>query len=275
MQQQTIVITGASDGIGAAAARQLAAKGKRVVLVGRSRAKTAAVAADLNAPYYVADFTDLAQVRQLAAELQAACPRIDVLANNAGGIMGARQVTKDGFEKTFQVNHLAPFLLTSLLLPVLTASSAKVLQTSSVAAKNYGKIDVDDLQNERDYSPNKAYGDAKLANILFTRELHRRCHDQGISAAAFHPGNVATNFASDTTSWFRFMYHTSVRRLILTTPDKGAETLTWLAETTPGTDWQSGGYYEKNKPATSTDQADDPDLARQLWDRSAALLGLS
>ena len=275
MDKQAIVITGASDGIGAAAARQLAARGEKVILVGRSQAKTAAVAAELGAPYHLADFADLGQVRQLAAELQAAYPRIDVLANNAGGIMGERQVTKDGFEKTFQVNHLAPFLLTSLLLPVLIASSGKVLQTSSVAAKNFGKIDVDDLQNERDYSPNKAYGDAKLANILFTRELHRRYHDQGISAAAFHPGNVATNFASDTTSWFRFMYHTPVRRLILTTPDKGAETLTWLAETTPGTDWQSGGYYEKNKPATSTDQADDPDLARQLWDRSAALLGLS
>jgi NAD(P)-dependent dehydrogenase (short-subunit alcohol dehydrogenase family) len=273
MDKQTIVITGASDGIGAAAARQLAARGEEVILVGRSQAKTAAVAAELGAPYHLADFADLGQVRQLAAELQAAYPRIDVLANNAGGIMGARQVTKDGFEKTFQVNHLAPFLLTSLLLPVLTASSAKILQTSSVAAKNFGKIDIDDLQNERDYSPNKAYGDAKLENILFTRELHRRYHDQGISAAAFHPGNVATNFASDTTSWFRFIYHTPVKRLMLATPAKGAETLVWLAEGTPGTTWQSGAYYDKNKPATSTDQADDPQLAQELWDRSATLTG--
>jgi NAD(P)-dependent dehydrogenase (short-subunit alcohol dehydrogenase family) len=274
MDKQAIVITGASDGIGAAAARQLAARGEKVILVGRSQAKTAAVAAELGAPYHLADFADLGQVRQLAAELQAAYPRIDVLANNAGGIMGERQVTKDGFEKTFQVNHLAPFLLTSLLLPVLIASSGKVLQTSSVAAKNFGKIDVDDLQNERDYSPNKAYGDAKLENILFTRELHRRYHDQGISAAAFHPGNVATNFASDTTSWFRFIYHTPVKRLMLVTPAKGAETLVWLAEGTPGTTWQSGAYYDKNKPATSTGQADDPHLAQEPWDRSATLTGL-
>src|SRR6202021_1593778 len=132
MSEQTIVITGASDGIGAAAARQLTAAGERVVLVGRSEAKTAAVAAELSAPYYLADFTDLAQVRDLAGKLGAAYPRIDVLANNAGGIMGERAVTVDGFEKTFQVNHLAPYLLTSLLLPTLTASSAKVLQTSSV-----------------------------------------------------------------------------------------------------------------------------------------------
>jgi NAD(P)-dependent dehydrogenase (short-subunit alcohol dehydrogenase family) len=275
MSEQTIVITGASDGIGAAAARQLTAAGEHVVLVGRSQARTAAVAAELSAPYYLADFTDLAQVRDLAAKLTGAYPRIDVLANNAGGIMGDRAVTADGFEKTFQVNHLAPYLLTSLLLPTLTASSAKVLATSSVAAKRYGRIDLDDLQNEKHYSPNKAYGDAKLANILFTRELHRRYHGQGISAAAFHPGVVATNFASDTTSFFRFVYHTPLRYYLgLLSPDQGGVKLTWLAEGTPGTDWQPGGYYEKNKPATSARQAGDAALARQLWDRSAAMLGL-
>src|ERR1700679_3729468 len=160
MEQQTIVITGASDGIGAAAARQLSAKGERVVLVGRSPAKTAAVADELGAPYHLADYADLDQVRGLASELRATYPRIDVLANNAGGIFGARELTPDGFEKTFQVNHLAPFLLTTLLLPTLTASSAKVVQTSSSAAKLYGLIDIEDLQNEKKYSPNKAYGDA-------------------------------------------------------------------------------------------------------------------
>src|ERR1700759_4360301 len=229
VQPQTIVITGASDGIGAAAARQLAARGERVVLAGRSPAKTAAVAAELNAPCHVADFADLAQVRELARTLAAEYPRIDVLANNAGGIFGARQLTTDGFEQTFQVNHLAPFLLTTLLLPTLTASSAQVLQTSSPAAKLYGLIDLEDLQNERKYSPNKAYGDAKLANILFTRELQRRYSTRGIHAVAFDPGNVATSFASDTTSWFRFMYRTPLKRLALTTPDKAAGTLTFLA----------------------------------------------
>lgn len=197
MSQQTIVITGASDGIGAAAARQLSANGAHVVLVGRSRAKTAAVAAELQAPYHLADFAELEQVRALAAELATAHPRIDVLANNAGGIMGPRDVTRDGFEKTFQVNHLAPFLLTYLLLPTLAPSSAKVLATSSAAAKLWGKIDLEDLQLERAYSPEKAYGNAKLANILFTRELHRRYAKHGIAAAAFHPGTGATNFASD------------------------------------------------------------------------------
>jgi len=274
MQQQTIIITGASDGIGAAAARQLSAKGEQVVLVGRSPAKTAALAAALHAPSYVADFADLAQVRTLAAQLLVAYPRIDVLANNAGGIMGNRELTADGFEKTFQVNHLAPFLLTSLLLPTLIASSAKVLQTSSIAARLFGHLAIEDLQNEKHYSPNKAYGDAKLANILFTRELHRRYHAQGLSAAAFHPGNVATNFASDTTSLLRFVYRTPLKRLLLITPEKSGATLTWLAEGTPGTTWQSGDYYEKNRPARTNKQADDTELARELWERSAAMLSL-
>jgi NAD(P)-dependent dehydrogenase (short-subunit alcohol dehydrogenase family) len=274
MAQRTIVITGASDGIGAAAARQLVARGEQVVLVGRSKEKTAAVAGELGAAHHLADFTDLAQVRALAEELRATYPRVDVLANNAGGIMGAREVTGDGFEKTFQVNHLAPFLLTRLLLPTLTASGATVIQTSSVAARRYGRLDLDDLGNERGYSPNKAYGDAKLANILFTRELHRRHHADGINAVAFHPGIVATNFASDTTSFFRFIYHTPVRRLLLITPDDGGRRLTWLAAGTPGDTWQPGGYYDDNKPARTSPQADDTALASGLWERSATMVGL-
>ncbi|MBA3488291.1 MAG: SDR family NAD(P)-dependent oxidoreductase [Longispora sp.] len=274
MGPQTIVITGASDGIGAAAARQLTAAGENVVLVGRSPAKTAAVAAELEAPYHVADFSELDQVRELAATLRDTYPRVDVLANNAGGVMGDRAVTKDGFEMTFQVNHLAPFLLTHLLMPTLIASSAKVLQTSSIAARRYGHLDLDNLQNEENYSPNKAYGDSKLANILFTKELHNRYHAQGISAAAFHPGNVATSFASDTTSYLRWVYHTPLKRLLLISPEKGGLTLTWLAEGTPGSSWQSGQYYEANKPARTTAQAYDEKLARQLWERSSSMLGL-
>lgn len=274
--KQTIVITGASDGIGAAAARQLAAKGEEVVLVGRSPAKTKAVAQELGARYYVADFADLAQVRDLGGKLQAAYPRIDVLANNAGGIMGDRALTVDGFEKTFQVNHLAPFLLTSLLLPVLTASNAKVIQTASEAAKQWGHINLDDLQNEKEYTPNKAYGTAKLANILFTRELHRRYHAQGISTVSFHPGVVGSNFASDTTHFMRYVYHTPIIKNLMTiSPDKSARELVWLAEGTPGTTWKAGEYYVKRKTAPSTDQSRDPDLARRFWDLSADLLSIT
>ncbi|HEY0718180.1 MAG TPA: SDR family NAD(P)-dependent oxidoreductase [Streptosporangiaceae bacterium] len=265
-------MTGASDGIGAAAARQLAAHGARVVLTGRSPGKTAAVAAELGAPYFVADFADLDQVRRLAATLASTCPRIDVLVSNAGAIFGARALTRNGFEQTFQVNHLAPFLLTTLLLPTLTASSASVLQTSSSAARLYGLIDPGDLQNEKKYSPNKAYGDAKLANILFTRELQRRYGPQGINAVAFNPGHVATNFARHTTSYFRFVYHTPLKWLFLTSPRQAAGSVTFLAEGIPGQTWRPGEFYSANRPVRSHEQAYDDYLARDLWDQSAAML---
>ncbi|MGU3291316.1 SDR family NAD(P)-dependent oxidoreductase [Williamsia sp. M5A3_1d] len=271
--RETIVITGASDGIGAAAARALAPD-HDVVLVGRSPQKTAAVARELGVPHHVADFAELAQVRTLATTLLDNHPRIDVLANNAGGIMGDREVTVDGFEKTFQVNHLAQFLLTDLLLDRLAESNARVIQSASVAAKQWGRIDLDDLQNEKGYSPEKAYGDAKLANILFTRELQRRHGDRGIAAASFHPGIVGTNFASDTTHLMRFAYHTPViKNLVTISPSKGADTLVWLATSTPGSDWAPGGYFAKRKPATSSRQSTDTALAERFWDISAQLVG--
>jgi NAD(P)-dependent dehydrogenase (short-subunit alcohol dehydrogenase family) len=273
MTPQTVVITGASDGIGAAAARTMKARGETVVLVGRDPKKTAAVAAELHAPHHVADYAELDQVRALAADLDATYPQINVLANNAGGMMGPRTVTVDGFETTFQVNHLAGFLLTSLLLPKLIASNAKVIQTASQAAKNFGDFDIDDLQNATNYGPLTAYGNGKLANILFTRELHRRYAGQGIAAAAFHPGVVGSNFASDTTHVLRFLYHTPViKNLFTISPEKGAEQLVWLAGGMPGTDWQPGTYYEKKQPARSLPEAYDDDLATRLWDESARMV---
>lgn len=274
MTERTIVITGASDGIGAAAARALAATGDRVVVVGRSPQKTAAVAAEIGAESYVADFARLGDVRELAAALLARYPRIDVLANNAGGIMGDRTETVDGHEKTFQVNHLGPFLLTTLLIDRLVASRARVITTSSVANRIFGHLEIDDLDARTTYRPNKAYGNAKLANILFTRELHRRYSPAGISAAAFHPGGVATNFAADSTSPMRIVY-TSVLKRALISPEKGADTLVWLATTEPGTQWVSGEYYEKRRIAKANAQAADAGLARELWERSAAMVELA
>jgi len=275
MPRQTIVITGASDGIGAAAARRLSSDGHQVVLVGRSRAKTAAVAGELEAPYHLADFAELAQVRTLADQLTSAYPRIDVLANNAGGITGPRQLTVDGHELTLQVNHLAPFLLTNLLLPTLTASEAKVIQTSSIAARMFGHLDLGDLGLERGYSPDRAYGNGKLGNILFTSELDRRHAEKGIAAAAFHPGIVGTGFARDTTHPMRFLYHTPVVKDLFTiSPERGARGLVWLATTEAGTTWPTGEYFERNRVARSNPQARDPQLAAALWDRSAELVGL-
>jgi NAD(P)-dependent dehydrogenase (short-subunit alcohol dehydrogenase family) len=150
---------------------------------------------------------------------------------------------------------------------VLAESKARIINTSSVANKFFGRIDMDDLQAERKYSPNKAYGDGKLANILFTRELHRRYSSEGITTAAFHPGGVATNFAEGSTSPMRFAYQSILRKLMLT-PEQGADTLIWLAMTQPGVDWVSGEYYVKRKIAKANKQADDAELARQLWERS-------
>lgn len=275
MSPRTIVLTGASDGIGAVAARRLTEAGDRVVVVGRSPAKTRAVAEPLGLEHHVADFAVLDDVRALAATLLAAHERIDVLVNNAGGLMGAREVTVDGFEKTHQVNHLAPFLLTHLLLDRLVASRAAVLNTSSIGARLFGRIDLADLDNAVGYTPRKAYGDGKLANVLFTRELHRRHHADGIATVAFHPGNVATNFAADTTDLMRFVYHTPLRRLALITPEKGADNLVWLATSAPGTDWVPGEYYEKRHVARTNPQASDAELAAAFWDASLERVGLA
>ena len=275
MANRTIIITGASDGIGAAAARKLKAHGENVVVVGRSEEKTKAVAAEIGADYFLADYTRFADVRKLASDLKAKYPHIDVLMNNAGGIFGDRNRTIDGFEKTLQVNHLSPFLLTNLLMDTLISSKAAVIQTASVAARLYGHLDLDDLNNDKKQSATKAYGDSKLANILFTVELHRRFHDQGLSAASFHPGNVATSFASDTTSLMRYIYSTPLKHLVLIGPDKGSVTMVWLAEGTAGTDWQSGKYYAKKKIAKSNKQAYDTELAKGLWEKSASMVGLA
>ncbi len=270
MSARTIVITGASDGIGASAARTLSRQGDRVVVVGRSAAKTERVAKEIGADFFVADFAELDQVRRLAAQLKEEYPRIDVLANNAGGIMGARELTVDGHEKTFQINHLAPFLLTTELMDVLTASNAVVINTSS-AANGFGKLDLFDLDSTQNYSTNRAYGTGKLANILFTTELHHRYAAAGITTAAFHPGVVATNFAAESTSPMRHAYKTFLNRFLLS-PEQGADTLVWLATATPGQDWVSGAYYAKRALAKANKQAYDAELARELWDRSEALV---
>ena len=272
---KTIVITGASDGIGAAAARRLTAGGHTVVVVGRSPAKTAAIAQETGSDHFTADFADLSDVRALASELVTRYPRIDVLANNAGGVFGDPQKTVDGFEKTLQVNHLAPFLLTNLLMPVLLASDARVIQTSSNAARIAGRIDLDDLQNDARLTPMKAYGDAKLANILFTTELHRRFGVHGLTSAAFHPGTVASGFGSETPSRLtHLMYDNRLVRRLISTPEQGADQLVWLA-TAPVSEWVSGGYFEKRRVAAkSSPRARDGQFARRHWEASAALVGL-
>jgi len=289
LKGKTVVITGASDGIGAAAARRMTELGADVVVIGRSPEKTRKVAEALGCRSYTADFTRLDEVHLLAEKLQSSCSAIHVLANNAGGIFGKREITVDNHEKTFQINHLAHFLLTYELLDLLKAGTATVISTSSIAHRIFSRFDINDLELEHRYSAHRAYGNAKLANILFTRELQRRFGADGISAAAFHPGNVATRFAGDSTSPLRFVYHTPLRYLAgLISPDKGADTLVWLASTAPGTapgsgpginpgadsgtGWKPGGYFYKRKAVRPLKKARDPKLAEQLWDISEQMI---
>jgi len=276
---RTVVLTGASDGIGAAAARQLSAQGHRVLIVGRSPSKTEAVARESGAEAFVADFARLDEVRRLAGELsEAAGPAgIDVLANNAGGIFGDRTPTVDGFELTIQVNHLAPFLLTNLLLPSLRAGGgAAVITTSSMASRMARPLRLDQLGRPRRSAPMTTYSEAKLANILMTRSLDQKFHAEGISAVAFHPGMVRSNFASRSSSLMRLLYRSPLAPLVTITSEQSGEVLSWLITGTPGRTWTSGRYYELRRPSDKVNaQADDLDLAEALWQRSAQLTGLA
>jgi NAD(P)-dependent dehydrogenase (short-subunit alcohol dehydrogenase family) len=272
---RVVIVTGASDGIGAAAARTLARRGDGVVVVGRSPAKTHAIAAEIGAEYHVADFARLGQVRDLAAELRVRHPRIDVLINNAGLIAGARRtLTADGHELTFQVNHLAPFLLTMLLKEPLTTGPGRVITTSSRAGARRGaRVAVEDLDMADGYDGLRAYQASKLANVLFTRELARRWGPLGVSAAAMHPGLVRSQWGRSGPVVVRMVVNSPLR-LAMKSPEQGADTLVWLSTSVPGRDWQSGGYFADRKPATAKPDADDRDLATGLWDRSALMCGL-
>jgi NAD(P)-dependent dehydrogenase (short-subunit alcohol dehydrogenase family) len=259
--RKTIVITGASDGTGAAAARRLAANGHRVVIVGRSPAKTRTVARELGGDFYVADFSKLSDVRALAAELGANYPHIDVLANNAGTVFGPeRRVTLDAHEITFQVNYLASFLLTRLLLDRLIKSRATVIFTSSADNRAIGHINIADLESKENYNPLKAYCDSKLALIFLARELNRRYRQQGLSAVAFHPGSSGASSPSGPGALFHWMQHTSLRQTMKIlpgaeerhTPEEGADTLVFLAEGEPGWDFPTGQYFIKRRVASRT-----------------------
>ncbi|MFZ1175224.1 MAG: SDR family NAD(P)-dependent oxidoreductase [Mycobacterium sp.] len=275
MAGRTVIITGASDGIGAAAAARLSRSGENVVVVGRSEPKTTAVAALLGTDYFVADYTELSQVRRLAEQLLQSYARIDVLANNAGRYMARREVTVDGHETTFQVDYLAPFLLTTLLMDRLVESSARVLNTSSVVNGWFGRVNIDDLDATRGYRAMRAYANAKLELILFTKELHRRYHAAGISTAAYHPGNVATNFGNESqTRWMRTAFRGPIKHLALIEPERGSDELVWLVSSTPGIDWKSGEYYANHRIARANPQAYDPVLARELWERSLAMVAI-
>lgn len=273
MDKKTIVITGASDGIGAAAAHQLKSMGHTVVIVGRTREKAEEVAAELDAPFHLADYEELSQVRRLAEELRR-YDRIDVLANNAGGALAAKTITVDGFEKTFQINYLAAFLLTNLLMDKLCECRATVIQTSSVAANLFGAgLNLENLNYESNYLAVRAYGETKLENILFTRELHRRWGPKGLHAVAFEPGLVRSNFASESVLFFKLLYRTPLRYLFTITPARSARRLVRLAAGEPGKDFQCGEVYSYKRKMPVLYRDADGQAAKELWDRTERMIG--
>jgi NAD(P)-dependent dehydrogenase (short-subunit alcohol dehydrogenase family) len=273
-----VILTGATRGIGRAAAVELVRRGAELAVVGRDEARVRETAAEARAAgasgstvhEHVADLERMSEVRKLAAELLDDYPRIDVLANNAGAMFTSRHVTQDGFERTFALNHLAPFLLTNLLLPRLTAVGGRVVTTASDAHKGC-TLDLGDLQSERGrFRPGRVYGTSKLCNILFTRELQRRNPD--IAANCFHPGVIRTGFGKNDGTVARISL--TLAAPFLRSAESGARSLIWLA-LDPGAGKLRGQYVEKQKPVQPSAEAQNESLAADLWERSEELTGLT
>jgi retinol dehydrogenase-14 len=280
MAGKSVLVTGGTGGIGRATAIGLAALGARVGITGRDQARTEAAAADIRAgvgrpavDVFAADMSAQAGVRRLAARVLDTYSRLDVLVNNVGGFWAHRHVTADGLERTFAVNHLAPFLLTSLLLDRLTASAPARIVTVSSGAHARGRIDFGDLQGERNYSGQRAYSQSKLANVMFTYELARRLQGTGVTATVLHPGVVRTSFgAEDQAAYFAAVI--GVARLFMKTPAQGAATSIYLASS-PEVGGITGQYYANRKPRTSSKASCDTTAAAQLWQASASLAGMT
>ncbi|WP_090423314.1 SDR family NAD(P)-dependent oxidoreductase [Mycobacterium europaeum] len=274
MSERTIVITGSSDGVGAAAARRLAAAGNNVVVIGRSVSKTKAIANQLGTDYLCADFSDLAPVRALAGDLRQRYRRIDVLANNAGIVFAADGLTIDGFDSVLQVNYLAAFLLTALLMDVLVASKARIICTSSSSQRLVRPgVSVDDLLCVNPVRPTVAYGRSKIALVMFTRELHRRYGGLGVSAASFHPGFVNSNFGPASGSRvLAVMQRAHTERLVGITPEAACDQLVWLASDDSQHFEPAGEYFVKRRVGRAHRIAYDKQCSRELWERTSALV---
>jgi NAD(P)-dependent dehydrogenase (short-subunit alcohol dehydrogenase family) len=279
MAGRTVLVTGATGGIGKATALGLSAMGAHVAITGRDRARTEAAAREIRevgrgeVAWFVGDLSSQAEVRRLADEALAALPRIDVLVNNVGGYWNSRHVTADGLERTFALNHLAPFLLTSLLLPRLSEGAPSRVVTVSSNAQSSGAIDFDDIQGERSYSGARAYSQSKLANLLFTYELARRLQGTSVTANAVHPGLVSTGFGSDDPGTIQRVLVPFIRPF-MKSPAQGAATSIHVA-TAADLERVSGQFFAGSKPKRSSERSYDEAVAARLWRVSAELVGLS
>jgi NAD(P)-dependent dehydrogenase (short-subunit alcohol dehydrogenase family) len=269
-----VLITGATRGIGQAAAIELARRGAEVALVGREPQRVQETAREARASgggapvhEHVADLMLMTEVRALAAEVNERYGHIDVLANNAGAMFGSRKETSEGLERTFALNHLGPFLLTNLLRERL--DGGRVVTTASDAHKG-GRLDLDDLQSRRSYSAMGVYGTSKLCNILFTRELARRA--PRLRANCFHPGVVRTGFGKNENDIWKLLI--TVGGPFFRSPERGARSLVWLA-VSPEAAELTGAYVQDEKVRDPSAQAREEILAEGLWDRSEELAGLA
>jgi retinol dehydrogenase-14 len=278
MAGKTVLVTGGTGGIGKATALGLAAMGAHVAITGRDRGRTEEAAREIRAAgggpvdEFIADLSAQAEVRRLAAEVLRRLPRIDALVNNVGGYWDTRHVTADGLEHTFALNHLAPFLLTNLLLDRLTRSApARVVAVAS-HAQAMGRIDFDDLQGERSYSGARAYNQSKLANVLFTYELARRLEGTSVTANALHPGVVRTSFGAEDPGLLQRLL-VPLLMPFMKTPAQGAATSIHLASA-PELAEVSGRYFAGSRPRRSSGRSYDEAAAARLWRVSADLVGL-
>jgi retinol dehydrogenase 14 len=279
MTGKTVLITGGTGGIGRAAAIGLASMGAQVGITGRDPSRAVAAAHEIvrlsgnpSVDVFVADLSSQGDVRRLAGEVLAAYPRLDVLLNNVGGFWAHRHVTADGLEHTFALNHLAPFLLTNLLLERLVASAPARIVTVSSAAHSMGKLDFDDLMAERNYSGQRAYNQSKLGNVMFTYELARRLAGTGVTATALHPGVTSTGFGAEDA--VRVMAPlVALLRPFMKSPERGADTAVYLASAA-GADGVTGLYFADSKARKSHESTYDASAAARLWQVSADLVGL-
>jgi len=279
MSGRTVLVTGGSGGIGKATAIGLAAMGARIAVVGRNDDRTEAAADQIRAAgggevdAFVADLSSQSEVRRLADEALQRLGRIDVLVNNVGGYWNTRHVTADGLERTFAVNHLAPFLLTLLLLDRLKQSAPARVVTVSSGAHAMGTIDFDDLQGEASYSGARAYSQSKLANILFTYELARRLRATSVTANAVHPGVVRTSFGAEDPGRLQRLL-TPVIRPFMKGTARGAATSVHVASA-PDLEQVTGHYFANSKLKRSSKRSHNEADGARLWGMSADLVGIT
>jgi len=276
--QKKVIVTGATDGIGLITARRLAEQGAAVDLIARNASKGAAVVEQLkrqtNNPdirFFKADLSRFDDVRAVADEIKAHAPKLDVLVNNAGAMFMDRQISVDGYEMTFALNHLSVFLLTQLLMDnLLAADQARIVTVASVAHRG-SDLDFDDLDSQKGaHSGWRSYQRSKLANILFTHSLAKRLEGTGVTANCLHPGFVASRFGENNSTALRLIFKAG--KIFAISPEKGAETSVFLASSEQ-VDGETGGYYIRKKRSSPSRQASNEETARQLWDRSVEMTG--